>query len=420
MSRQPVVVVGVPVAGLVALDERGREAVADATLLCGGRRHLDEVPPHGEERVEIGDVAACVERLRRRRPEELVVVLATGDPLLFGIGATLVRELGAGEVTVIPAVSAVQEVFARARLPWHGCRLLSAHGRDPAPALAAALESETAAILCDDRNRPDRLATALLDAGMEDCRAVVAERLGGPVERVVDTILSAVAAGTWDGHSVLVVHRRVAPPAAAGAFGRSEEEFAHSRGMITRGEVRAVVLSKLRPAGAAVIWDVGAGSGSIGIEAVGLAAAARVWAVERDPDQLDHLRANVAALAPGRVEVVEGEAPEALAGLPDPDRVVVGGHGGRLGEILGSVRARMRTGGRLVCSFATLDGVLVARAALGDWSPEVTQVGVARGVPAGRGLRLRAEDPVFVVSATRPSHPADSAPDPRESAGTPG
>ncbi|HEV7465972.1 MAG TPA: precorrin-6y C5,15-methyltransferase (decarboxylating) subunit CbiE, partial [Candidatus Dormibacteraeota bacterium] len=205
MSSQPVVVVGVPVAGLVALDERGREAVADATLLCGGRRHLDEVPPHGEERVEIGDVGACVDRLRHRRPEELAVVLATGDPLLFGIGATLVRELGHDEVTIIPAVSAVQEVFARARLPWHGCRLLSAHGRDPAPAVAAALAGAAAAILCDDRNPPERLAGALLEAGMEDCRAVVGERLGGPVERVVDTTLSAVAAGSWNGHSVLVL-----------------------------------------------------------------------------------------------------------------------------------------------------------------------------------------------------------------------
>jgi len=403
VSGQPVVVVGVPVAGVVALDERGREAVADATLLCGGRRHLDEVPPHGEERVEIGDVVACVERLRRRRPDELAVVLATGDPLLFGIGATLVRELGADEVTIIPAISAVQEVFARARLPWHGCRLLSAHGRDPGPALAATLASGTAAILCDSVNRPDRLAAALLEAGMADCRAVVAERLGGPVDRVVDTTLAAVAARSWDGHSVLLVD---GPPLAPAAdFGRSEEEFSHAGGMITRGEVRAVVLARLRPAGASVIWDVGAASGSIGIEAAGLAPGARVLAVERDGDQLVHLRANAARLAPGRVEVVDGEAPAALEGLPAPDRVVVGGHGGRLGEILGEVRARLRSGGRVVCSFATLDGVLVARAALGDWSPEVVQVSVARGVPAGRGLRLRSEDPVFVVSAARPSHP---------------
>ncbi|HEY2705425.1 MAG TPA: precorrin-6y C5,15-methyltransferase (decarboxylating) subunit CbiE [Candidatus Dormibacteraeota bacterium] len=422
MSTQPVVVVGVPVAGIVALDERGRELVAAATLLCGGRRHLDEVPAHGEERVEIGDVGACVGRLRQRRPEELAVVLATGDPLLFGIGATLVRELGAAEVTIIPAVSAVQEVFARARLPWHGCRLLSAHGRDPATALAGALAGGPAAIHCDGVNSPQRLAATLLEAGMEDCRAVVGERLGGPVERVVDTTLSAVAAGSWDGNSVLLLDRAGPATAAAPAveFGRPEGRFAHSGGMITRAEVRAVVLARLRPAGAAVIWDVGAGSGSIGIEAAGLAPGARVWAVERDPDQLVHLRANAADLAPGRVEVVEGAAPEALSGLPVPDRVVVGGHGGRLGEILGTVRARIRPGGRVVGSFATLDAVLVARAALGDWSPEVSQLSVARGVAAGRGLRLRAEDPVFVVSATRPSHPADAAPGHREAAETVG
>jgi precorrin-6B C5,15-methyltransferase / cobalt-precorrin-6B C5,C15-methyltransferase len=404
MSRQPVVVVGVPIAGLVALDERGREAVAAATLLCGGRRHLDGVPPHGEERLEIGDLGECVERLRRRGPGELAVVLATGDPLLFGVGATLVRELGAEEVTVVPAVSAVQEAFARARIPWHGCRLLSAHGREPGPALAGALGAGLAAILCDDRGgTPERLAAGLLAAGVPDCRAVVAERLGGPVERVVDTTLSAVAAASWDGRSVLVVDRGDAPAVpTAGAFGRPEEEFAHSGGMITRAEVRAVVLARLRPAGAAMIWDVGAGSGSIGIEAVGLAPLARLCSVERDPEQLVHLRANAEALAPGRVAVVEGEAPGALADLPAPDRVIVGGHGGRLGEILGAVRARMRPGGRLVCSLATLDAVLVARAALGGWSPEVCQVAVARGAGAGRGLRLRAEDPVFVVGAARP------------------
>jgi precorrin-6Y C5,15-methyltransferase (decarboxylating) len=403
MSRQPVVVVGVPVAGLVALDERGREAVAAATLICGGRRHLDEVPPHGEERVEIGEVGACVERLRRRDADELAVVLATGDPLLFGIGATLVRELGAEEVTIVPAVTAVQEALARARVPWHACRLLSAHGREAAPAVVAALWGGPAAILCDDHNRPERLAAELLVAGMEDCRAVVAERLGGPVERVVDTTLRAVAAGSWDGRSVLVLDRDSSPVVPVlGGFGRSEAEFAHSGGMITHAETRAVVLARLRPAGAEVIWDVGAGSGSIGIEALGLAPAARLFAVERDPAQLAHLRANVSALAPSRVEIVEGEAPEGLDALPSPDRVIVGGHGGRLGEILHVVRQRLRPGGRLVCSLATLDAVLVARASLGGWSPEVSQVSVARGVEAGRSLRLHALEPVFVVAAARP------------------
>jgi len=110
----------------------------------------------------------------------------------------------------------------------------------------------------------------------------------------------------------------------------------------------------------------------------------------------------VATHGHGAVDVVEGSAPEALAGLPDPDRVIVGGHGGRLGEILGVVRARLRPGGRVVAHFATLDGVLIARATLGGWSPQVTAINVSRGVEAGKSVRLQAEDPVFIVSAEAP------------------
>lgn len=399
-QRQPVVVVGVPVEGVRAIDARGKAALAEATLVCGGRRHLEEVAPHGEERLDIGDVGACVERLRRRGADERVVVLATGDPLLYGIGATLIRSLGREEVSVIPATSSVQEAFARAGVPWEEAVVLSAHGRPIGPVVARARTAPVVAVLCGPDAPPETVARALLDGGIADCRAVVAERLGGPVERVVEGRLRDVAAGRFDPMAVLVLERG-AEAATASPFGRPEEEFAHAGGMITRAEVRAVVLAWLHPAAASVVWDVGAGSGSIGIEAAGLAPGAGIFAVERDPGQLVHLRENVARLAPG-VTVVAGEAPEALAGLPDPDAVVVGGHGGRLGEILGVVRDRLRPGGRVVGSFATLDAVLVARACLGDWDVRVSQIAVSRGVPAGRGIRLRAEDPVFVVGAERP------------------
>jgi precorrin-6Y C5,15-methyltransferase (decarboxylating) len=399
-----IVVVGVPPSGMDAVDPRGRAAIDTATLLCGAQRHLDDVPPHGEERVVIGDVDGVVERLRQRGPKEQIVVLATGDPLCFGIGATLIRRLGREQVTVVPATSSVQVAFARAGVPWDDARILSAHGRDLAPVVPHALDARASAILCGPDNPPQRVAAALIQGGMEDCRCVVAEQVGGPVERVVDAPLSEIARGHFDALSVLVLDRDPAlvHGAQAAWFGRPESEFDHARGMITRAEVRAVGLALLRPGGASVIWDVGAGSGSIGIEAAGLAPGARVYAVERDEDQLAHLRANADAHGQGAVEVVVGEAPDALAGLPDPDRVIVGGHGGRLGEILGVVRARLRPGGRVVAHFATLDGVLVARATLGGWSPQVTALNVARGVEAGRSLRLQAEDPVFLVSAEVP------------------
>jgi len=405
MSTSPViVVVGVPPSGIDAVDPRGRAAVDTATLLCGAQRHLDEVPPHGEERLVVGDVDACIARLRNRGEGEQAVVLATGDPLCFGIGATLIRALGREQVTVVPATSSVQVAFARAGVAWHDARILSAHGRPLAPVVPHALDARVSAILCGPDNPPQLVAAALLDGGMEDCRCVVAEQLGGPVERVVDATLSAVARGHHDPLSVVVLDRDEAAvqPSQRRDFGRPEADFSHARGMITRAEVRAVGLSLLRPAGASVIWDVGAGSGSIGIEAAALAPGARVHAVERDEEQLTHLRANVASHGHGAVEVIAGEAPDALGGLPDPDCVIVGGHGGRLGEILGVVRQRLRPGGRVVAHFATLDGVLIARAALGGWSPQVTALNVARGVEAGKSVRLRAEDPVFLVHAERP------------------
>lgn len=404
MSAPVVVVVGVPPSGIDAVDPRGRAAIDTASLLCGAQRHLDEVPPHGEERVVVGDVAACVERLRNRGPREQAVVLGTGDPLCFGIGATLIRALGREQVTVVPATSSVQVAFARAGVPWDDARILSAHGRPLAPVVPHALDARVSAILCGPDNPPQRVARALLDGGMEDCRCVVAEQLGGPVERVVDASLSHIAEGHFDPLSVVVLDRDAAAAGAAqpGDFGRAESDYAHARGMITRAEVRAVGLSLLRPSGAAVIWDVGAGSGSIGIEAAGLAPGARVYAVERDAEKVTHLRDNAARYGRGAVEVVEGEAPDALAALPDPDRVVVGGHGGRLGEILGVVRQRLRPGGRVVAHFATLDGVLIARATLGGWAPQVTALNVARGVDAGKSVRLQAEDPVFIVSAEAP------------------
>jgi precorrin-6Y C5,15-methyltransferase (decarboxylating) len=332
------------------------------------------------------------------------VVLATGDPLCFGMGATLVRRLGREQVTVIPATSSVQVAFARAGVPWDDARILSAHGRPLAPVVPHALDARVSAIFCGPDNPPQRVAEALLGGGMEDCRCVVAEQLGGPVERVVDATLSQVARGHFHPMSVVVLDRDAsnAAPAAPRDFGRPEADYSHARGMITRAEVRAVGLALLRPAGALVIWDVGAGSGSIGIEAAGLAPGARVYAVERDPEQLTHLRANVASHGCGGVEVVEGEAPEVLSALPDPDRVVVGGHGGRLGEFLGVLRQRLRPGGRVVAHFATLDGVLIARATLSGWSPQVTALNVARGVDAGKSVRLQAEDPVFIVSAEAP------------------
>lgn len=399
-------VVGIGEDGPAGLGPAARARLAAATLLCGGERHLAFFPDHPADRFVIrSNLPELVQRLRAHPGP--AVVLASGDPLLYGIGTYLLRHLDRRRVEVIPHVSSVQLAFARVGESWHDARILSAHGRPLAPVVAAALAARKVAILTDPRHPPAEVARALLAAGMEDCPAWVCEHLGGPRERVREGSLAAVA--TWEDaspFSVLVLLR----PAGTGrrlAFGLPEDAYGHRPGLITKAEVRAVALGRLALVPGGVVWDVGSGSGSLALEAARLMGEGTVYAVERDPMQVRHLRENLRRFPGLPVEVVPGEAPEALDSLPAPDAAFVGGHGGKLAAILEAIAGRLRPGGRVVCAAATLETVLEAvrcmeAAGLG---PEVVQLQVSRGVRTGGRWRLEGLNPVWLVSGAREGGP---------------
>lgn len=401
-SVRPVTVVGIGDDGPSGLGAEARTAVEQAELLLGGRRHLAWFTGHPAQTLPITDnlrdVVAAIERHRHRR----VVVLASGDPLFFGIGAYLSKKLGPNHLKILPHVSSVQLAFARVGVGWHDVTILSAHGRPLASVLRPALDAWKVAILTDDDNTPDVVAAALRAAGMEDCRAVVGEHLGGPAERVVETTLYQLPAQTFAALNVLLLlrdHPR-RPPLT---LGLPDEEFAHVRGQITKAEVRAVSLAKLQLRRGDTIWDIGAASGSISIEA-SLLCGGRAYAIERAPEQIVVLQRNVETWHAGAVHVVAGEAPVALAGLPTPDAVFVGGSGGHLREVLEAVQAQLRPGGRLVINLTTLEHLALARAwvATADLvDAELVQVQVARAVPIADDTRLAALNPVWILAATR-------------------
>ena len=362
--------------------------VKAADLLAGGKRQLAAFPAT-EAIVLAADVSQGVEGIREAaNAGKRVVVLASGDPLLFGIGATLARELGRERVKIVPSVSSVQLAFARVAEPWHEATILSAHGRTLADILPAALAGAKLAILTDGNATPSAVAEALLEAGVANCRAVVCEDLGLPTERVTDTHLGALAGQDFGALNVLLVFRE--PADVRLQFGRPEADYESVRGQITRAEVRAVALSKLQLAHWGVLWDIGAGSGSVAIEAARLMPRGAVYAVERHPDQLACLRRNVARHHASNVHVVAGEAPEALAGLPAPQSVFVGGSGGRLAELL-DVLPRP-----LVLNLAILEHVsLVLSRCPGA---QVTEIAVSRSEGIADGQRLVAQNPVYVVA----------------------
>jgi precorrin-6Y C5,15-methyltransferase (decarboxylating) len=395
----PVVVVGCVGGEVFGASARG--ALAEAEVLVGAPRHLARFPPgRGEqERMElVGPLVPVIDTIARRREAgRRVCVLASGDPGFFGITRLLAERFGAPGLRVHPAPSAVSLAWAAMGLGWDDADVVSAHGRSFSAAVTLAQRSEKVAVLTAPSNAPEVLGKELLARGCGPRRVLVASRLGEPDERVVETDLDGLAGGQFDPMSVvlLVVSDRTSTGPSL-SWGQPEDRFAHRGGMVTKAEIRSVVLGALALPRGGVLWDVGAGSGSVGIEAATIAPALRVYAVEQVADDAARIGPNaVAAGVEGNVEVVVGPAPAALATLPDPDRVFVGGGG------LDVVRAcwdRLGPGGRLVATFVVLDRAATAYELLG----EMVQVHVDRAVPIGRaGVRLEPTNPVFVCSGAK-------------------
>ena len=392
----PIAVVGVH--GGHVYGPRAAEALAGADVIAGSPRQLSSTELLWRPGAETLVLASPLERALGRLTAasevgKAVCVLASGDPGFFGIVRMLAARVGSRRLRVHPAPSAVSLAFARLGLPWDDAAVVSAHGRplDDAVRAVRSCLHPSVAILTSPDNPPHVVAAALLAAGEPTrAEAAVATRLEDETETTTVSDLATIARGSFDPMSVLVLTGR-APHAGAPSltWGLPEAEFDHRNGMITKAEVRAVALGKLDLPPRGVLWDVGAGSGSVGIECARHRPSLEVFAVERDRAQAERIRTN-AARHRVSLAVIEGTAPGALAGLPAPDRVFVGG-GGTM--VLEAALARLRPGGVVVATYAIIERAAAAASLLGN----LVQLSISRGVPTeGSGVRLRAENPVFV------------------------
>lgn len=367
-------------------------AVREADVVIGSTRHLDALGPEpGAERISYRSVATLVDLVSEHLARGTkVCVLASGDPGFFGAVRILVGRFGP-TVAVHPAPSSVSLAFARIGMAWDDAVVVSAHGRPLDSALAELTAAPKAAVLTSPDAPPQAVGRALAHAGHRDIW--VCTHLGERDETVVRTDVAGLSAGRFDPLSVVVVartgHGPSEPTVAWRGFGRPVAAFAHRAGLITKPEVRAVVLGKLELHAGVTLWDVGAGSGSVSVEAARLAPGLRAWAVERHPDDCRRIAANADGLA---VSVVAGEAPDKLLELPTPDRAFVGGGGL---DVLETVCGRVAPGGVVVATFTTIDRAGAAAARLGN----LVQISVNRAEPIGPdgALRLAADNPVFVA-----------------------
>ncbi len=411
-DRAVITVIGLDGSPLAPADSA---ALAAATLVVGGRRQLAAAPPPpGSAVVELGPLAPAMKALAGHDGD--AVVLASGDPGFFGILRSL-RERRL-DCAVRPAVSSVALAFARAGLSWDDAQVVSAHGRDPRYALNVCRAHPKVAVLTSPGCGPAELGAAL--AGWRR-RLVVAEHLGAPGGERVTTCTPAEAAGRrWEDPNVVLVlggHPPAAGPGwrwppdsrqaggARGGWALPEDEFCQENAVITKAEARAVALARLAPGPGRLIWDVGAGTGSVGVECGRLGAA--VIAIERGPHRAGLVRDNARRHGVD-VRVVEGEAPVALAGLPDPDAAFIGGGGVSVVEAVAARRPAT-----IVAALAAVDRVAPACDVLGaaGYTVAGTLLQASRLRPLPGGVhRLDAINPVFVLWATRRPAGVGSAP----------
>ncbi len=290
----------------------------------------------------ITPVDAMIGEIRRLQAVEGCAVLASGDPLFFGIGRRLISALGKEKLEFHPAISAIQAACARLGIPWDDAQIISLHGRKGSHALAGILRHPKSIILTDSKNSPDSIARRLLEI-LEEAKARdfqdairihVAEDLDCPGERVRSMDLAQAAAETFSPLNITVIETPCSRRMQGRGIGMSEQEIGHLRGLITKDEIRAVVLHKLRLAQGILLWDIGAGSGSISLEAARLFPDITAFAVERDGEMQAIIRGNIRKFGLFNIVPVDGEAPGILNSLPAPERVFIGGSGGKLAPVI--------------------------------------------------------------------------------------
>ena len=283
-----------------------------------------------------------------------VAVLASGDPLFFGIGRSLLEAVGKENVTIIPALSSAQLAFACFREPWDDATFISLHGRKTDHLLPLILPHDKVLVFTDQHNTPDLICRTLLnglgavDDGetISSYQVMVGENLGLAEEKLTTGTLAEIAGRQFNSLNVLLLKR--AKQKSFPTLGLQSHQIRHSRGLITKDEVRAASLHKLNLPKTGVFWDIGAGSGSISIEASRLCPGLAVFAIERHEEELANIRANIKTFNCRQVTIVPGTAPENLMDLAAPDRIFIGGSGGRLKEIIQYASSRLAAGGIMV------------------------------------------------------------------------
>ena len=415
-------IVGIGLDGSAGITKSVQQIVEKATLLVGSDRHLSYFPKHRGERLILGDLTGAIAQIRQRLTTEspgTIVILVSGDPLFFGWGRLLVAELPPEKLVFHPHLSSVQLAFNRLKIPWQDAHFISAHGRS-FEELTVRLQQgvNKIAVLTDETNSPAAIANLIQALDLPSHYDFwVCENLGSPDEKVAKWELATLQAETFSPLNVVVLLRHsqvetnpldLANLPLLGIPDSNFISFSDRPGLMTKKEVRVLVLGELSLQPGQVIWDVGAGTGTVSIEIARLFPDSQVYAIEKTAAGTSLIEQNCRRFQLQNVISIHGSAPEILHRLRPPNRIFIGGSGGEISKILGVCALRMLPGGVIVLAMATLESLAAVLSWKEErirrepnWNCRIMQVQLSRSVPVGNLTRFDPLNPVTIVTMNR-------------------
>ena len=403
---KPVNIIGMGM-GPEDLTAKHLNIIEQADILVGGKRLLENFKDLPSQKKSIGkNIDAIIKFVKEKSKHQKIVVLASGDPLFFGIGAKMARALGADRLRIYPNINSVAAAFARIKEPWNDARIISLHGRQNEDNLFSALEKENKiAVFTDPKKNPAWLAARLIAKEFINFKMCVLEALGSDSERFKWYTLPGAARMKFAEPNMVVLKRGPleSKPDKKLHLGAPDTWYDHRGGLITKSEIRAITLSKLQLETHHTLWDLGAGSGSISIEAALFIKKGKIIAIEQNLDRIEHIKKNQKQFKVRNLKIVQAILPQGLSRLPRPDRIFIGGGGSNLKAIITAGAKYLKPAGRMVINTVLIPNLQIAMSTLNQLKlkTEVIQVQINRSRQMPWAERFEAQNPVWIISGLR-------------------
>ncbi len=400
------------------LTESHLKYIMECKLLVGGTRQLAMFPDFNGITLPIkGDLSALIQKIIKEMASKTIVVLASGDPLFYGIGSTLSKRIPREHLVVHPNITSVAAAFSAICQPWHDAKIISLHGpsvhgpSDNNFSFAALSRESKIAFLTGPDKDPGYIADQLISLEIDGFQICVLENLGDPEKERISwfTEYKRILTEDFSHPNIVILLKPVIPQSIVSHetfLGMPDNFFRHSKGLITKSEVRSITLSKLQLTGKDhVLWDIGSGSGSVGIEAAFQIPWGVVYAIEKNKERIPDIIHNIKNFERSNIKVTHLNFPEGHDSLKTPDRIFIGGGGKGLEKIISCCCKRIAVQGRIVINTVVIESMEAAMKTLTahGFSPEMIQVQISRSKPMPFGNRLNALNPVWIISGSKPT-----------------